>query len=58
MSNEIDLYKDLEDVEMLYKNCVKQATRDGVDIKLCKFWKNERKKVVAEIKEKYPELAL
>jgi len=51
MSNEIDLYKDLEYCEKALK-----ATKG--DKPSQKLWKAEYKKVVKEIKENYPDLVL
>jgi hypothetical protein len=49
MANEIDLYKDLDDIDENIEHSTTKAKRD--------FWKKERRKVVKEIKIKYPELS-
>jgi hypothetical protein len=53
MSNEIDLYKDLEVAERKYQNSV-----DADDKKSKKYWKKAIKTITNEIKEKYPDLSL
>jgi len=50
MANEIDLYKDLE-------YCDKALKVKSLDDVSKKEWRKERKRIVNEIKEKYPDLA-
>jgi hypothetical protein len=50
MANEIDLYRDLDDIDENIEHSITKTKRD--------FWKKERRKVVKEIKTNYPELAL
>ncbi len=58
MSNEIDLYQDLEIAEKGLELCKEKAKEKRVDIKFCKFWKDEIKNITKEIKEQYPDLVL
>ena len=52
MSNEIDLYKDLK-----YADGFIKSARKNNDKLMLKEWIKERKKIVKEIKEKYPDLS-
>lgn len=49
MANEIDLYKDLKEVEKMLKNCSWENKP---------MWLAEKKKIIKEIKEMYPDLAI
>jgi len=53
MANEIDLYKDLDRAEQL----IEHAKMNDETLML-KAWLKEKKRIVKEIKENYPDLNL
>jgi len=50
MANEIDLYQDLEDIENRIKETTDKAEMNDLEM--------EKQRIIAEIKEKYPDLML
>jgi len=58
MANEIDLYQDLENAEKMFETCKTKAKKKGLKNSICRFWKEERSRIIKEIKEKYPDLML
>lgn len=52
MANEIDLYKDLDDLQRLLNRAIKRK-----DEKAMLLWSGEIKKVTEELYERYPELS-